>query len=54
MRVLITDSTGKKRVKDYIVKDDITCKKCKSFVPFSGSGVNMCLLYVTGRCPEDS
>ncbi len=37
--------------KEYQVRD-YDCKKCKSFLPFSGNGRYICRLYEMGRCPE--
>lgn len=37
--------------KDYQVRDG-DCKKCESFVPFSGNGRRICRLYELGQCPS--
>ncbi len=37
--------------KEYQVRDS-DCKKCKSFVPFSGNDRNICRLYELGKCPQ--
>jgi len=37
--------------KEYQVRD-FNCKKCKTFIPFSGNGRNICRLYELGKCPE--
>ena len=37
--------------KEYQVRDS-NCKKCKSFLPFSGNGRNICRLYELGKCPK--
>jgi len=38
-------------IKGYDVRDRIACRKCKSFVPFSGNGRKICRLYELGQCP---
>ncbi len=37
--------------RDYAVRDS-NCKKCKSFLPYSGNGRNICRLYELGKCPK--
>ncbi|MGX8677693.1 MAG: hypothetical protein ACQGQO_01130 [Sphaerochaetaceae bacterium] len=44
---------GKLRTLDFQVKDNLKCKKCKSFVPFTGNGRPICRLYELGRCPQE-
>lgn len=40
------------KLNGYSVKD-ISCKKCKSFLPFEGNGQKICRLWELGKCPPE-
>lgn len=45
---------GKLKTLDFQVKNNWECKKCKSFVSFTGNGRLICRLYELGRCPKEN